>query len=333
MTKQHEPIVIHISNPPSENLLDLLRSLLVKRFVISCGKTITHPERVQYLVSGRPHSDEISGCPNLKAVIIPFAGIPSSTQALMKTYPHIAVHNLHHNAVPVAENTLALLLAACKHIIPPHNALRNNDWRPRYSPNPAMLLQGKTALLLGYGEIGSRLAKMLYALDMNILAIRNSLRSPERDRFAMVYPTHALHQVLPQASVLISTLPLTDQTNGMIADKEFSLLPHGAVVVNVGRGEVIDQHAFYQALKSGQLGAAAIDVWYNYPEDEASRVKTNPADLPFSGLENVVLSPHRAGGLNSQDTERLRMEHLADLLNHAARGEPLPNRVDLMRGY
>jgi phosphoglycerate dehydrogenase-like enzyme len=208
-----------------------------------------------------------------------------------------------------------------------------NDWRPRYAQNPSILLQDKTALLLGYGEIGSRLAKILHALDMHILAIRNSISSLDMDRFAMVYPQDSIHSLLPQADILINTLPLTPQTKGMIGEKELAALQRGAVVVNVGRGEVIDQHAFYQALKNGHLGAAAIDVWYNYPEDEASRADTMPADVSFGELKNVVLSPHRAGGLNSEDTERLRMEHLADLLNHAARGEPLPNQVDLTRGY
>ncbi len=328
-----ESIHIHISYPPAESSIDLLRSLLVKRFDVSTGEEIVHPESVHYLVSGRPTQDEIKRCSNLKAVIIPFAGIPSEMRAVMRAFPHVGVHNLHHNAIVVVEMTLALLLAACKHIISPHEALRHNDWRPRYAPNPAMLLQGKTALLLGYGEIGSRLAKVLYALDMHILAIRKSISSLDRDRFAMVYPTQSLHRVLPRANVLINTLPLTPQTKSMIGEKELFLLPRGAVVVNVGRGEVIDQYAFFQALKNNHLGAAAIDVWYNYPEDEPSRAHTTPAEFPFTELENVVLSPHRAGGLHSQDTERLRMEHLAALLNHAAHGEPLPNRVELSRGY
>jgi len=326
-------IDVHISFPPAESSLEILDALLDSQFRISTGENITHAEPLNYLVSGRPKRDEITGCPNLKALIIPFAGIPAQTQTLMQEFPNISVHNLHHNAVPVVENTLALLLAACKHLIPAHNALRENDWRPRYAPNPSMLLQNKTALLLGYGEIGSRLGRVLDALDMNILAIRNSISALERDRFAMIYPSGNLLELLPRADILVDTLPLTQQTEGMIGKKELSLLPKGAIVVNVGRGKVIDQHAFYDALKEGHLGAAAIDVWYQYPEDEESRADTMPAEVPFGELDNVVLSPHRAGGLHSEDTERLRMEHLAGLLNHAARNEPLPNRVDLKRGY
>jgi phosphoglycerate dehydrogenase-like enzyme len=87
----------------------------------------------------------------------------------------------------------------------------------------------------------------------------------------------------------------------------------------------------YLALRDGRLQGAGLDVWYNYPPDEAARINTPPADYPFSELENVVMSPHRAGG--TLETGRLRMTHLAKLLNMAARGEPIPNCLDLERGY
>jgi phosphoglycerate dehydrogenase-like enzyme len=117
----------------------------------------------------------------------------------------------------------------------------------------------------------------------------------------------------------------------MIGKEEINLLPPNAILVNVGRGPVVDQETLYQALKDKQLHSAGIDVWYNYPQDEDSRANTPPADYPFHELENVVMSPHRGGG--AMDVEILRMEHLAHLLNTAAKGEPIPNRVDLTRGY
>ncbi len=330
----NETISVHITYPPADLSLEILRSELDPAFNITTGKTIPAPDALQYLVNGRPTTEQLETCSNLRSVIIPFAGIPAETRDLLKKYPHISVHNLHHNAVPVVENTIALLLAAAKHLIPPHNALRGHDWRPRYADdNPSTLLQGKTALVLGYGAIGSRLARILRAFEMRVLAMRNSIDSQETDAFAEIYPARSLNHLLPRADVLINTLPLTPQTNGLIGEKELSFLPEGAIVVNVGRGKVINQHAFYQSLKNGHLRAAAIDVWYQYPEKEQDRAHTQPAEAPFEELENVVLSPHRAGGLNSLATERLRMQHLADLLNHGARGEPLPNQVDLARGY
>jgi phosphoglycerate dehydrogenase-like enzyme len=110
-------------------------------------------------------------------------------------------------------------------------------------------------------------------------------------------------------------------------------LPDEAIVVNVGRGALIDEAALYEALKSDRLHAAALDVWYHYPPDKESRAATMPAETPLHELDNVVFSPHRSAALHADGGERLRLKALADLLTAAVRGEPLPNRVDLARGY
>ena len=131
--------------------------------------------------------------------------------------------------------------------------------------------------------------------------------------------------------MLIIALPLTPETEGLIGEMELASLPRGAVLVNVGRGPIIDAEALFNSLSEGHLRGAGLDVWYNYPPDSESQAYTPPADFPFHELDNVVMSPHRGGG--SEDTGTLRMIHLADLLNSAARGKPLPNRVDLEAGY
>jgi phosphoglycerate dehydrogenase-like enzyme len=99
----------------------------------------------------------------------------------------------------------------------------------------------------------------------------------------------------------------------------------------MGRGPVVDQDALYNALITGKLHSAGIDVWYNYPPDEDARAYTPPADFPFHELDNIVMSPHRGGG--ASEVETLRMAHLAELLNAAASGDQIPNQVDLKRGY
>ena len=109
------------------------------------------------------------------------------------------------------------------------------------------------------------------------------------------------------------------------------LLPQGAVLVNVGRGPIVDEEALFRALRDGHLHSAGLDVWYNYPPDEESQDKTFPASQPFHELDNVVLSPHRGGA--TMESNFLRMEHLATLLNAVARGEPLANKVDIIAGY
>jgi phosphoglycerate dehydrogenase-like enzyme len=151
------------------------------------------------------------------------------------------------------------------------------------------------------------------------------------DGVTEIYGPNDLNRLLPLADILMITLPGTQDTEGMLGKDELALLPKGAVLVNVGRGLIVDAGALYQSLTNGHLRGAGIDVWYNYPEDSQSRAHTPPADYPFHELENVVMSPHRGGG--SEDSEQLRIIHLAELLNEAASGSLVTNKVDLMSGY
>ena len=288
------------------------------------------PPGTEILVGGRPSREQLTS-PNLKALIIPWAGLPNETKEILPDFPHIMVHNLHHNAAPVAETAVTLLLAAAKLTIPYDRSLRSHDWRIRYEPSPTLTFEGRTALILGYGAIGQRVARMCHAMGMEVLTTRRSVTSVTTDSYAEIHPAAALHGLLPRTQVLIISLPLTAETEGLIGKAELeSLQPH-AILVNVGRGPVVDEHALYDALVDGTLHGAGLDVWFNYPPDDAARAHTPAANVPLHELDNVVMSPHRAG--LTRDTDHLRMTHLAALLNHAARGEPLPNRLDLERGY
>lgn len=282
-------------------------------------------------MEGRPSLTQLQASPALQAVVIPWAGLPQATRLLLLESPHLSVHNLHHNDHDTAETALALLLAAARRLIPYDQALRQGDWRGRYAPNPSVRLYGKTALLLGYGHIGRRIAAMLLGLGMQVLAVRRQAQRIETTDGVQVHPAASLPDLLTQAQVLVVTLPHTPETEGLIGAQALARLPQGALLVNVGRGPVVEQRALYEALRSGRLGGAGLDVWYHYPADEASRFYTPPADLPFHELDNVVLSPHRAGG--SAETEALRMASLAELLNALSRGEWAVNRVDLQAGY
>ncbi len=209
----------------------------------------------------------------------------------------------------------------------------NDDWRPRYAGGAAVSLEGRTALVLGYGAIGRRVARMCRGLAMNVLATRQSITGAARDEYAEVHPAGALPALLPSAQALIVCAPLTDETRGLIGARQLALLPAGAILVNVGRGPIVDEAALYAALTSGHLHSAGIDVWYNYPRRDWLRRFTPPARYPFGRLKNVVLSPHRAGDLGGEETEQARAEALAAILNALACGDQPPNRVDVERGY
>ncbi len=320
---------VHITQTPSKENLELLEKRLDPRITLTFGSKVPIPGDYQILVDGRPTPELLGGSPYLRFLFIPWAGLSTDTRKELREYPEVEVYNLHHNAAPTAEMAMTLLLAVAKQLIPQHQALKANDWRPRYQREQTMFLRGKNALILGYGAIGQELGKLLTAIGLKVTAIRRSLEIGEGP--IDVHSPEDLPILLPKTDILMITLPLTDATEGMVGVRELALLPRGAILVNVGRGPVVDQSALYNALKEGHLLGAGLDVWYNYPADEDSRSHTPPSDYPFHELDNVVMSPHRSGG--TAETESLRMAHVADLLNAAARGEPIPNAVDLEMGY
>jgi phosphoglycerate dehydrogenase-like enzyme len=163
---------------------------------------------------------------------------------------------------------------------------------------------------------------------MDVSAISYSGKSKGDD--IKIYPPSRLDDLLPQADVLFLSLPLTDDTKGLIEQKRLSMLPDDAIIVNVSRGRIIDEKALYETLKSGRI-KAGLDVWYNYPENEEDRKNTPPSEYPFHELPNVIMTPHLAE--NTDRTEAFRAQELARLLNLAAKGKPLPNRVDVEKGY
>jgi len=308
-----------IPRPPRGGFLDELSRRIDGDVRLHAGSSTS----CDVLVEGRPAREQLAPAP--RAVIVPYAGVPAATVALLRDFPGVTLHNLHHNAAPTAETALALLLAAAKRVVPLDRALREDDWRPRYGEPTEALLAGGTAVVLGYGAVGRRVAAACRALGMDVAAVRRKAGA-ERG----VHGVDALPDLLPRATAVVVCLPLTPETRGLLGADELALLPGGAILVNVGRADIVDEDALFEELRSGRI-AAGLDVWYRYPEGEEGRAATPPAGRPFGTLDNVVLSPHHAG--SCRGIEELRALHLADLLNAAARGKPMPNRVDPERGY
>jgi phosphoglycerate dehydrogenase-like enzyme len=324
---------VHYLSELDSQIADYLSAQLDPAVRLTSGEKSAKSGDIHILVSGRPDRELLLANDDLKMLIVPWTGIPPETRDLLADFPRIALHNLHHNATPVAEMAAALLLAAAKNLIPMDQALRKGDWRLRYQkPAPSLTLNNRTALILGYGEIGRRVARICKSMGMNVIATRRSAAPGDSDEIAdEIYPPQKLNDLLPRAQTLIVALPLTPETEGLIGDRELALLPPESVLVNIGRARIVDEEALFKALKNRALGAAGLDVWYSYPEDEQSRASTFPAEYPFWELENVVMSPHRAG--LTREIEHLRMDHLAVLLNAVARNERVSNLVDINLGY
>ena len=304
-----------------------LQAALSEQIRLTIGEEV--PPDVHALVSGRPTPEQLASSTDLNVLVIPFAGLPAITKTRLADFPQLRVHNLHHNAAATAELAVGLLFACARGIVQAHNSFRGGDWTSRYEADPMpVILSGKTALVLGYGEVGRRVGKICEAVGMRVIGVRkHASKSPDEITLA------EMNDWLPQAHALIIALPNTPETVDLIGADELTLLPTEAIVVNIGRAAVIDEAALYHALKQNKLHAAAMDVWYIYPPDEEARTHTYPADHPFWELDNMVMSPHRGGAFGNKGIEKARMDGIARALNAAAAGGEIPSPVNVDEGY
>ena len=333
-------MIVYLDRQYPEDFFNEFSPRLHHSISVTSGELTDHNRNFDILISGVPPRELLTASSKLKALVIPWAGLPKATRDLMADYPHVPVYNLHHNATATAELGIALLLAAARELIPIDRALRNGDWSPRYQDPTALQLEGRHAVILGLGAIGQKVAASCLALNMRVTGVNRTGESVHTESlvdlsrigygdFNLISINH-LDSALKDAHALILCLPLTAETTGIIGHHQLAMLAHQAIVVNVSRGPVVDQAALYEQLRSGRL-RAGIDVWYQYPPDEASRSNTRPSFFPFDELDNVIMTPHLAAHTTS--TELYRARELAWLLNALAGHGTPPTPIDLDRGY
>ncbi|GIV01547.1 MAG: phosphoglycerate dehydrogenase [Fimbriimonadales bacterium] len=310
-------IRVHLGYEASEGFRRALQAGLPERLALSEGER--YPKGTEILVCGRPDRDQVLDLPHLRALIVPFTGIPPETLQLARDLPEVSLHNLHHNAEACAEMALALLFAVAKRIVPTDRQFRQDGWTAREADS-SLLLLGKTALIVGAGAIGQRIARRCEGIGMKVALV-------SRTGANGTHPVSELSSLLPTADVLFLALPATPETDGLIGPAEISLLKPTCILVNVGRGSTVDERALYDALDSGRIFGAGLDVWYQYPSGGCDR----PSRFPFEDLDNVVMSPHRASDVYEND--ELRAKQLLELLREVAEGRPMPNEVNKELGY
>lgn len=190
------------------------------------------------------------------------------------------------NAEVVAQTALAGLLALARHFPQLMAAQQARRWAPLVGEGQAPRdLAGQTAVIVGWGPIGRRIAAFLRLLGLHVVVVRHSAAPAPEDGVEMVGLAQ-LPAALPRADWLVLACPLTPQTRALVNDQMLALLPPGACLVNVARGEVVVEGDVIAALQSGQLGGAYLDVFEHEPLDSAS---------PLWSLPNVIVTPHSAG--------------------------------------
>ena len=185
-------------------------------------------------------------------------------------------------------------------------------------------LEGRTLLIYGHGSIGARVGRAARALGMYVIGIKRSVEGQDAESLDAdeLHATGALEEHLHRADFLVLAAPHTPETEHVIGREALALLPPGAVLINVGRGSLVDEPALVAALRSGHLGGASLDVFEEEPL---------PASSPLWEMPNVIVSPHSAG---TSDRENERITSLfCDNLRRFLEGEPLLNVLDPKRRY
>ena len=312
-------------------------SSLPKEMKLIFPEDLSEENLLQYaadidIVVGYKFSREfLTSAKKLIHIQVPWTGAESLDFNLLKEYSHITVSNSHSNSLAIAEHAVALLVSAAKNIVYRDSFMRNGDWTPRYNDIMSQWLTGKTLGVIGYGAIGRKVANILRAgFDMRIMAIRRSEPEVYCDETSFSGTIESLEHVLKNSDYILVALPFTSETKGIIAEKELSLLKENAVIVNVGRGKVIDEEALYKFLKNKKMGGAGLDVWYNYPKDR-NKPENTYQHYPFEELPFLVMSPHSAFKIEKREIPFT--EDIIKNLIAISQGLPPENQIDLERGY
>lgn len=253
---------------------------------------------------------------NLKWVHIHSAG------ADRPIYPELRVRGVQvttssgANAEVVAQTALAGLLALARRFPQLMAAQQARRWAPLVGADQAPRdLAGQTAVIVGWGPIGQRIAAFLRLLGLHVVVARHTA-APAPEAGVDMVGLARLSAVLPRADWLVLACPLTAQTRGLLDGRMLALLPHGACLVNVARGEVVVQADVIAALQAGRLGGAYLDVFEHEPLDSTS---------PLWGLPNVIVTPHSAGHSDGNH-KRVCELFLANLARWQA-GQPLQHPI------
>lgn len=339
-----ELINVLVTVPFSDPIMDRLKAISPRlKFIrkpVKAASEISGDtwKTIDILYSTRvlPEPDE---APRLRWIQAHNAGVDHLlSQSLLQSAEDILVTTVSGIHAPkIAEYTLGMILAFA-HKIPVMLRLQaHSDWpETRFEQLLPRTLRGSTLGIVGYGSIGRETARLAQAFGMDVLATKRDVKHPEQHgeynipgtgdpdgtQVNRLYPPEALKSMLAECDFVQVTVPSVAANKKLLGEAEFAAMKRHAVLINIARGDVIDENAMTQALQSGQIGGAALDVF---------EIEPLPVTSPLWGMDNVIISPHVAG--NTDHYFEDAAEVFAQNLERYIADEELLNVVDRKRGY
>ncbi|HUR60131.1 MAG TPA: D-2-hydroxyacid dehydrogenase [Opitutaceae bacterium] len=217
-------------------------------------------------------------------------------------------------ADPCAQHVMAMMLALGRRLLPSYrDQMSDRSWHYAERRYDSRLLTGQSVLMLGFGAIGRRLAELLAPFGMNLVAVRRQTRS---ERGVRIVPEEHVSTALAEADHVVNILPDNASTRNYVNARRLDCMKPGARFYNVGRGSTVDERALLEALRSGRISEAYLDVFETEPL---------PATHPLWEQPNCYITPHTAGGRHDQDTAIVN--HFLRNLAAFQRNEAMVDRV------
>ncbi len=238
---------------------------------------------------------------------LPFESLPGDA---------VIASNAGAYAAAMAEHVLGMILALSKNLLQGHKKLKNLEFDHSVMSG---YIRGSVCGILGFGGIGKAVAELMIPFETKIYAINTSGKTDERVDF--IGTLNDIDTVLRESDILVITLPLTKYTRGVIGARELGLMKHNAILVNVARGDIINEKALYDHLKDNPDFKAGIDAWWIEPFRSGEFRMT----YPFLDLPNVIGSPHNSALVKATLVEAVR--YAAKNVSAFIKGKPIKGLI------
>lgn len=262
--------------------------------------------------------------PNVRLVHVAGAGYDGIEAGALPAGA-VCANTFHHES-SIAEHIASVLVALRRNLVGQDAALRTGVWSSSvYSAEIRQpeTLRGAVVTFLGFGHIGSAAWNLLQAFGAEGIAItRSGTVDPLANSLRWTGSTDRLAEALSESDILVISIPLTDETTGLVGATQLDDLGPDGLLVNVARGPIVDETALYEALKERRIAGAAIDTWYRYPGPDG---RGEPSTMPFGRLDNIIMTPHSSGV--TAETFRGRAREIAENITRLSKNEPLKNVV------
>ena len=272
------------------------------------------------IIIGNVAASELHASPRLKLLQLQSAGTDGYTDSGVLSEKTVLTNATGAYDKTVAEHGLALTLMLQKNFYLYRDSQKQHNWKDE---GLAASVADSTVVVVGLGSIGSLYSKMVKALGATVIGVKRRM-SEVPDYVDRLVLMDKLDEVLPEADVVFSVLPNTKETYHLYTEERFALMKPSAIFVNCGRGNAVAGEVLVKVLQTGQIRAAACDVFEQEPL---------PSDSPLWDVQSLVITPHTAGGNHLADTQDKIVEIAADNIKAVLGAGKYRNIIDFSTGY